>query len=172
MAQSTLLASSNYLLSFSDTQYELRRMHVHPSKRSPRSFEVDVPWNCINLSCNIAGPHVFRNPSTIPPPPPDVPVVLIGRFNPADTPFPKRNIWGVLPDPTLCLANGHEVFLLEFGVVTLRQAQTDITSHLIFNACDATGLCVAQIAYVEERVPPAATSIWKKGLVSLYNLFR
>lgn len=172
MARSTRFASSNYLLSLSDTQIELNRMHIQPSQRPSRSFHIDSPWNCLNISCSISHPHIFHDSSSIPPPPPGIPVLLIGRFDPADTPFPKRNIWRALPDPTLNLVDGCVVFLEDFGVVSLRRAHMAIATHFIFNICDETGFAVAQVAYAKGGVPPAAKFSLRGGLTFLYNLFR
>lgn len=173
MTQSTLFGSSTYLFSRSNVlaQLELSRIHVHPSQSAPRSFEVDAPWNCPNLACNIACPHIFNEPSAIPQPPPGIPTLLIGRFNPADTPFPKRNIWMALPGHPLPLAEGLVVYLEDFGLVSLHQAQAEVTTHTIFNACDVTGLRVAQIASVKGRATPSSTSFGRKGITFLYNLF-
>lgn len=160
----------NYLLSLSDTQLEIDCMHIQPSQSPPRSSHIDVSWNCLNISCSITPPHVFQDPSSIPPPPTDAPVLLIGCFNPADTLFPKRNIWRALPDPTLCLVNGCVVFLENFGVVSLHRAHMVITTYLIFNVCDETGFTVAQVAYAKGEVPPAAKSGRRRGLTFLYNI--
>ncbi|KZP13294.1 hypothetical protein FIBSPDRAFT_960418 [Athelia psychrophila] len=171
MAQSTLFASSNHLLSPSDVQSNLNSLLVHPPQRPSRSFKVEFPWDCPNLTCNVGCTHFYHIPSTIRPPTLNIPVLIIGRFDPSDTPFPRRNIWKAQPETAFPLAEGCVVFLEDFGVVSLQRAHTAVMTHIIFNACDESGFTVVQIASVKVEVPPAAQKGPKRGIAFLYNLF-
>lgn len=171
MATPTFFRSSNYFLSPSDTQLELDHIFAHPSPRPFKNVDVDAPWNCPNMACNITSPHIYHNPSAILPPPSNIPTLLLERFIPANTPFPKQNIWKVQPATRFPLTNRCLVFLADFGVVSLHQAHSVVETHIVFNAHNKTGLTVAQIAVIRERVPPAASMGWRKSWKFLYNLF-
>src|SRR5262245_9584062 len=54
---------------------------------------------CPNIGCDIRHPHTFTDWSPVPPKPPHIEEIIIHRFDPADHPFPKLNIWEVVDRP-------------------------------------------------------------------------
>lgn len=172
MHQSTFFSSSKHLLSRSETQIELNHFHAQPSLRLPTGFNVDAFWNCPSLACNIAWPHTFYDPYTILPPPLNVPLLIIGRFDQANTPFPKRNIWEIQSEPVFPLVEGSLVFLQDFGIVSLKKSQSVLASHNIFTAYDEEGFTIVQLAIAKKEEPPAVVVVWKGVQAFLYGLCR
>jgi hypothetical protein len=87
----------------------------------PRAVEVDTSYNCPNINCKIYEPHTYHDYRLLTPPPADVPLIHLQRFDITTNPFPNMNCWEVVRTSPSTLQRECVVYTEQYGLVQLQE---------------------------------------------------
>lgn len=94
--------------------------------------DVDTHSKCPDPDCEIVKPHTCwgltinsLQPSSC------IPQLPIRRFLENENPFPNTNRWVIDQEPPFVLQDGLDVFLVEYGVVTLWSSEDEVCGEKI-----------------------------------------
>jgi hypothetical protein len=112
-----------------------------------RAVEVDTSFNCPNINCKIYEPHTYHDFRMLTPPPPDVLVILLQRFNTSTSPFPNMNCWEVVGTTLSTLQRERMVYNVHYGLVKLKRkaVEQEKDGWKVFQCLDKEDEVVAEI---------------------------
>jgi hypothetical protein len=113
----------------------------------PRAVEVDTSYNCPNINCKIYEPHTYHDYRLLTPPPADVPLIHLQRFDITANPFPNMNCWEVVRTSPSTLQRERVVYTEQYGLVQLQEkaAEHDKDGWKVFLCVDKEEEVVAEI---------------------------
>ena len=119
-------------------------------------IEVHRSYQCPNFRCDVDTHHMFQDFTPVPVQPPCVPQLLLRRFPTNINPFPKTNRWEVMQQPPCALGDGTKVFLVRYGVVTLKGVEDEAAMEKekvdwkVFRCVKESGVVVAEVVAKEK----------------------
>ena len=126
------------------------RFDYHSVKLFLRFSDIEVhrSYECPNFRCNVNAPHKFQDFAPVPVQPPFIPQLLLRRFPDDTNPFPKTNRWEIMQRPPCVLGDGTKIFLVRYGVVTLKDVEDEVVKGnvdwRVFRCVDESGIVVAE----------------------------
>jgi len=107
-------------------------------------------YECPNLRCTVHAPHTFEYLAPVPPPR-GIHHVILRRFSNENNPFPRKNRWEIVEQPSFWLRDGHQVYLKWYGVVTLISLDEDrAPGWKVFRCVDGDGTLLTEVVAREE----------------------
>jgi len=107
-------------------------------------------YECPNFRCTVHAPHTFQYPVPVHPPR-SIHYVILRRFSNENNPFPRRNRWEIVEQPTVWLRQGCRVYLKMYGVITLIDLDGDrVPGWKVFRCVDEDGLVLTEVVAREE----------------------
>jgi len=107
-------------------------------------------YECPNFRCMVHVPHTFVYPAPVPPPH-GIHHVILQRFSTENNPFPRKNRWEIVEQPTVWLRQGCRIYLKMYGVITLIGLDGDrVPGWKVFHCVDEDGTLLTEVVAREE----------------------
>src|ERR1700675_970891 len=124
-------------------------------------------WDCPNYRCHVLHPHVYIGLRTIFPPPNEVNVVTVQRFDEQSSPFSNVNRWEVIAKPNMPLKCGRHIYVAQYRCVVLRNFHSSDQDWELFWCLDRISVVWTEIAAPREWcadyiVPEERYTLWQR----------
>lgn len=109
---------------------------------------VTEKWQCPNLMCDIAVDHYDANFVVFEAPDKGVPTLEIARFAPTNNAFVGHNVWLITSQPPTHLKNRTQVYLHDYGTVTLQARKhggLQVPGWVMFDGLGGDGYTVVSL---------------------------